>query len=45
MMSGVPSRKKEMLSIRYANTSLGGLRNLFVHNGLVVIRMVGDKRS
>lgn len=35
MVSGQPARAPEILSIRSRNTANGGIRNLFVHDGMV----------
>lgn len=35
LISGAPARGTELLSIRYRNTDIGGLRNLFIENGLI----------
>ena len=43
LMGGLPVRKSEMLTLRYFNTAAGGLRNIFIWKGYVVIRTVGDK--
>lgn len=35
MLGGQPARAPEILGIRYANTANGGLRNIFIHKGMV----------
>jgi superfamily II DNA helicase RecQ len=34
---GQPARAPELLSIRYLNTAVGGQRNVFIENGMVVL--------
>jgi hypothetical protein len=35
MTSGMPARGTELLGIRFENTMQGGIRNIFVHDGMV----------
>jgi hypothetical protein len=36
MVGGQPARATELIGMRYANTKQGGLRNIFIHRGMMV---------
>jgi hypothetical protein len=35
MTGGLPGRAPELLGIRYRNTAYGGVRNIFIHDGMI----------
>ncbi|KAH6616943.1 hypothetical protein F5144DRAFT_585020, partial [Chaetomium tenue] len=43
LMGGLPLRRNETLTLRYINSTNGGLRNIFVWGGRIITRTVGGK--